>query len=215
MNADVRARNAAILRLCRPQVLDAGQTLFLQGDPGDSLYLVETGLVEVSVLSEAGRKLTLDLLGPGAILGEIALFDPGPRTATATALGPVRLQTVSRSDLRSGLARDPDVAMALLALAGQRMRAMTQDHSEHVFRPLPARLARRLRHVAERDPQGLIRLTQGQLADFVGGTRETVSKTLNRWKRDGVLAAEPGGLRILDDDTLQSIAEEAEFDLNF
>ena len=79
--------------------LDKGQVLFDAGDPGDALFAVVDGALEISVYSEDGRKLSLDIMRPGAILGEITLFDPGPRTATATALEPTLLRRVRHSDV--------------------------------------------------------------------------------------------------------------------
>lgn len=91
-------------------LLQAGDILFDQGDDGDALYAIVSGAVEFSTLSSAGRKLSLDIMRAGAVFGEIALFDPGPRTATATALEPSRLRRLRNRDVLSQLAAHPDLA---------------------------------------------------------------------------------------------------------
>jgi CRP-like cAMP-binding protein len=203
------AHRDALRRLARPLRLAMGEALFHEGDPGDALFIVGQGTIEISVASADGRKLSLDLVRPGAVLGEIALFDPGPRTATARAVEDACLHRLSRQDLRDGVTRDPEVAFALLALAGHRMRYMSREHRDRMLRPLPARLARRLLHVADDD--GRVPLNQSQLAEFVGSTREAVSKTLNRWRREGHIAAERGPIRIVAPHALSEIAEDADF----
>ena len=89
--------------------LERGAVLFKQGDAGDALYVVIDGAMEVSILSLDGRKLSLDLLAPGAIFGEIALFDPGTRTATVTATEPARLLRVLRADVMRELQDHPEL----------------------------------------------------------------------------------------------------------
>ena len=85
--------------------LDHGQVLFEQGDVGDALFVIVTGAVEVSILSATGRKLSLDIMRPGSIFGEIALFDPGPRTATVMASEPTRVLRVRNPDVLEQLAQ--------------------------------------------------------------------------------------------------------------
>jgi len=91
--------SASLARISEPVALDGGETLFHQGDPGEAIYAVESGMLEVSVLSAEGRKLTLNTLGPGDVFGEIALFDGGPRTATVHARASTRLARVRRTRL--------------------------------------------------------------------------------------------------------------------
>lgn len=185
--------------------LDKGSVLFEQGDTGDSLFAVLEGALEVSVLSEDGRKLALDMLTEGALFGEIALFDPGPRTATVTALRPTKVLGVRNRDVLDALRKHPDLAADLMQLAGQRMRWMDTQISEQAFLPLPVRLARKVLHLLGGTAASLP-MSQASLADFVGVSREAVSKTLAEWKREGFIEVSRGGIRVTDRDALEDLA---------
>ncbi len=189
--------------------LDEGEVLFEQGDVGDALYAIVSGSLEISILSREGRKLSLDVMRPGALFGEIALFDPGVRTATVTALQPSRVRGVKNSDIRSAIRRKPELGIDLIQLAGERMRQMSSQINEQVFLPMPARLARKILYLTL-DGSGhlsMLSFSQAELAEFVGATREAVSKTLSLWKRSGVIEASRGGVRVLDRGALQVMAD--------
>lgn len=189
--------------------LDRGSVLFEQGDTGDALYAITQGTLEFSILSQNGRKLSLDLMAPGAIFGEIALFDPGPRTATVTATETARVLRVRSADVLAQIQAHPELAGDLIRLAGQRMRWMGQQLNEQVFLAVPTRLARKLLHLASvgGDCPQTINLSQSELAEYVGATREAVSKTISSWKRMGVLDATRGALIIRDFDALRDLAD--------
>lgn len=188
---------AAFEALARPQTLDAGEILFEQGDEGDSLYYVESGTLEVSVLSAEGRKLYLELMKPGDIFGEIALLSPGARTATITAREPCELARIARSYLVQSCLSDAELALEVAAIAGRRLRWISTQLHEQVFLPLPARLARKLLHLVS-DEEPILRMSQNDLADFIGATREAVSKTLKHWEHDGVITL--GRQKVIVDD---------------
>ena len=187
--------------------LSQGEVLFEQGDTGDALYAITEGALEFSILSAAGRKLTLDLMRPGAVFGEIALFDPGTRTATVTATEPSRLRRLRNRDILNQIQKYPDLAGDLLRLAGQRMRWMNAQLNEQVFLPMPVRLARKLLYLTPEAGNGRLGLSQSELAEFVGATREAVSKTLSNWKRNGIIEINRGALQILDRKALGLLAE--------
>ncbi|MDE4131848.1 Crp/Fnr family transcriptional regulator [Phaeobacter sp. QD34_3] len=187
--------------------LSQGETLFEQGDTGGALYAIVEGALEFSILSVAGRKLTLDLMRPGAIFGEIALFDPGERTATVTATEPSRLRRLRNRDILGQIERHPELAGDLLRLAGQRMRWMSAQLNEQVFLPMPVRLARKLLYLTPEGGNGRLGLSQSELAEFVGATREAVSKTLSHWKRSGIIEINRGALQIIDRKALGLLAE--------
>ncbi|WP_170421954.1 Crp/Fnr family transcriptional regulator [Ruegeria arenilitoris] len=189
--------------------LDQGQVLFEQGDEGDALYAITEGTLEVSFLAMSGRKLSLTLMKPGEVFGEIALFDSGPRTATIAAAEPSRVLRVRRSDVMDQIRQHPDLAVDMIRLAGLRMRWMGSQLNEQVFLPMPIRLARKLLHLSalQDDPATRITLSQSELAEFVGATREAVSKTISTWKRDKVVEASRGGLMIQDFNALKELAE--------
>ncbi|MTI03755.1 MULTISPECIES: Crp/Fnr family transcriptional regulator [Alphaproteobacteria] len=189
--------------------LDQGQVLFEQGDEGDALYALIEGMLEVSFLAMSGRKLALSLMRPGEVFGEIALFDNGPRTATITAAVPSRVLRVRRDDVMNQIRKQPDLAVDMIRLAGLRMRWMGAQLNEQVFLPMPIRLARKLLHLASQQdsPSERITLSQSELAEFVGATREAVSKTISNWRRSNVVEASRGGLVIQDFDALRQLAE--------
>ena len=187
--------------------LKEGEVLFEQGDDGDALFVIISGSIEFSILSAHGRKLSLDIMRPGAIFGEIALFDPGPRTATATALEPSLVCRVRNPDVLRQLNVHPEVAADMIRLAGQRMRWMNTQLNEQVFLPISSRLARKLLHLTAETEATELSLSQSELAEFIGATREAVSKTLSSWKRIGVIDVGRGGLTIRDRDALHALAE--------
>ncbi|SDC33293.1 Crp/Fnr family transcriptional regulator [Ruegeria marina] len=189
--------------------LDRGTLLFNQGDAGDALYAVLDGAMEISILSLDGRKLSLDLMGPGSVFGEIALFDPGTRTATVTAVETSLLLRVLSTDVMRELRSHPELAIDMIRLAGQRMRWMGNQLNEQVFLPVATRVARKLLHLAPRHGAraGAVRLSQAELAEYVGATREAVSKTLSGWKRQGIVDVTRGHVSILDFRAMQALAD--------
>ncbi|MEM6637956.1 MAG: Crp/Fnr family transcriptional regulator [Pseudomonadota bacterium] len=189
--------------------LDPGDVLFEKDDEGDALFAVISGTLEASVLSHDGRKLVLDLMRPGALFGEIALFDPGPRTATIAAIEAARLRRLKNADLVRQIEKSPDFAIDMIRLAGQRMRWMNGQLGDHVFLPLPTRLARKMLHLTTDGETTSKSLTMSQthLADFVGVTREAVSKVLGEWKRLGIVTAGRREIEIVDRAALQRLAD--------
>ena len=141
------------------------------------------------------------------MFGEITLFDPGERTATAIAAEPSRVLRLRSGDVLAQIRQHPDLAADLLRLAGQRMRWMNTQLNEQVFLPMPVRLARKLLYLAPETSDGRIALSQAELAEFVGATREAVSKTLAAWKRSGLVGISRGGVQILDRSELAVLAE--------
>ena len=195
--------------LSTESTLETGDILFEQGDDARELYALISGALEVSVLSMDGRKLALNVMRNGALFGEIALFDPGERTATVTALEPCVLRRVRNDDVMDKIREEPELAIDLINLAGQRMRWMDRQLNEQVFLPMPTRLARKILYLTERPDGGsaVLALSQAELAEFVGATREAVSKTLSVWKRLGVIASARGAISVLDRPALQTLAD--------
>jgi CRP-like cAMP-binding protein len=189
-------------------VLEPQEVLFHEFDDGDALYIIVEGAIEISKVWEDGRRLGLELMRPGAVFGEIALFDPGPRTATAMALMRTELVQIRNKDMMRELERQPRLALDLLNLAGTRMRLMNMQLHEYVFLALPARLARKVLHLTGSNvgPQENFKLSQSDLADFTGATREAVSKTLSNWKQKGIVETGRGKFKVLDRARLQKIA---------
>ncbi len=193
-------------RISTPVELAAKQTLFELGDIGDSAYVIERGELVVSTVSSDGRKLSLDILHPGMLVGEIALFDDGPRTASIAAWTDTRLLRVSRADLAAMLTQDPDLALELLQLAARRMRYLTNQIQQQSLNPLPQRLAQKILHLLSFDKKQSLVMSQADLADFLGATREAVSRILTTWKKSGILDLRRGQIAILDRSAIERIA---------
>ncbi len=121
----------------------AGTPVFDHGDPGDALYVIEKGEIEISVHSLDGRKLALDVMGEGEVFGEIALFG-GNRTAAAAALTDCVLRRIRRSDVMAAVRKDPELAFDFIDVLCGRLRALSEKLEERSFLPVPVRLANRL-----------------------------------------------------------------------
>src|SRR5215471_20804990 len=139
----------AIATLCTKRQLDSGEVLFQKGDRGDALYGVRRGRIRIETGTAAGGRLALNVLGPGDLFGEIALFGGQPRTADAIAAEPSELFMVRRSDFLGYLEREPRITVRLLEMLCQRIRWVSDRMEEAVLLPLHARLARRLCALAE------------------------------------------------------------------
>lgn len=197
----------AVARLCVARTASARETLFQKGDPADALYAVRRGEVRIATRTAEGQELTLNLLGPGDVFGEIALLDGQPRTADAVATETTELLIVRRRDVLAMLSAEPTVALAIIEVLCARVRWMSARMEETNFLPVPARLARRLAALAD-DYGHQIRVTQDELAGFVNASRETVNRQLQVWKREGLLELRRSSVHLLDRDALGALAGE-------
>jgi CRP/FNR family transcriptional regulator, cyclic AMP receptor protein len=201
---------AAALRSSMVEVsLRRGDVLFAEGDPGDRLYLIIEGKVKLGRTSADGRDNLLAVLGPGEMFGELSLFDPGPRTATATAVVDTDLLGLGHDDLQPWLRARPDVAMTLLRALAQRLRRTNEAMADLVFSDVPGRVAKALLDLARRfgvpSDDGLHvthDLTQEELAQLVGASRETVNKALADFQQRGWIRHEARAVVLLDTDRL-------------
>jgi len=186
----------AIAILCVSRRLDPGEMLFLKGDPGDALYAVRRGQIRIATSSSAGRRLTLNLLGPGDVFGEVALLDGRPRTADAVAVEPTELYTVYRRDFFGLLEQRPPVAIRIIELLCERIRWMSTRMEERALLPLETRLAHRLVALSE-DYGCELHVSQEELAIFVGASRESVNRQLQNWRRLGWIELSRNCIRVL------------------
>jgi CRP/FNR family transcriptional regulator, cyclic AMP receptor protein len=197
---------AAALRSCMNEVKVArGRTLFNEGDPGDRLYVVTSGKIKLGRTAADGRENLLAILGPGEMFGELSLFDPGPRTATATAVTDTSVLGLGHDELEPWLTGRPEVAAQLLGALAQRLRRTNEAMADLVFSDVPGRVAKALLDLARRfgvqSEDGLHvthDLTQEELAQLVGASRETVNKALADFASRGFLRLEARAVVILD-----------------
>ncbi|HEX7186683.1 MAG TPA: Crp/Fnr family transcriptional regulator [Actinomycetes bacterium] len=185
--------------------LAKGETLFSEGEPGDRLYIVTQGKIKLGRSASDGRENLLAVLGPGEMFGELSLFDPGPRTATATAVTAGVLSSIGHDDLQPLLLARPEVAGRLLAALARRLRRTNEAMADLVFSDVPGRVAKALLDLASRfgvEAEDGLRvthdLTQEELAQLVGASRETVNKALADFAGRGFLRLEGRAVVILD-----------------
>ena len=185
--------------------LRRGEVLFHEGDSGDKLYIVTEGKVKLGRTSSDGRENLLAIQGPGQMFGELSLFDPGPRSATVTAVTDAVFSSLSHEDLLRWLDGRPAVARGLLAQLAGRLRRANDVVADLVFSDVPGRVAKALLDLADRfgrtaDDGVHVHhdLTQEELAQLVGASRETVNKALADFASRGWLRLEPRSVVIMD-----------------
>lgn len=176
----------ALAAASRSRTFRRGQIVFTAGDPGDTLIVVISGRIKVVVRSADGGELTLTIIGPGDVLGELSVADGGPRSADAETLDECRLLLVPRETILDVCSRAPAVAQALTASIAATLRRLTEAASDLVFLDMPRRVAKVLLGQPRGD-DGVVRLTvsQEELAHQVGSTRQSVNAALRGFERRG------------------------------
>jgi CRP-like cAMP-binding protein len=186
-----------------------------QGDPARALYAIVRGRLKVSSCGPDGRDVVLGIMAEGEVFGEVALLDGGTRSATCTAIEPCELLAVDRQQFMELLDQTPGIAVKLLQVLSGRLRRLSQRSEDAAFLDVPSRLARSLLDLAtrfgERRAAGsgvflAIKLSQQELGDLVGATRESVNKHLSDWTRQGFLQMQNGRLVISDMDSVRRLA---------
>jgi CRP/FNR family transcriptional regulator, cyclic AMP receptor protein len=191
------------------RVVERGQCVFTQDEPGDRMYVLADGGVKLFVASRDGGVVELVRHRPPATFGEVALLDGGPRSASAEAVERSTLLVVTRAELLHLLRAEDQVAEALLSTLGAMVRRTTRQVSDLVFLDLQGRIARRLLALAT-EGDGLPRtrrVTQTELASMVSGARQTVNQALRSLESRGYIRADGGGFEILDRERLELLAE--------
>ncbi|GAC1329071.1 MAG: cAMP-activated global transcriptional regulator CRP [Mycobacteriales bacterium] len=195
----------ALSEQLRRRSVTRGTVVFSEGEQGDTLFILLAGKIKISRASVDGRENMIALLGPGDLFGELSLFDPGPRTATATALTDAELTALHHDALRPWLSSHPQVAERLLRVLARRLRRTNDAMADLVFTDVPGRVAKALLGLSERfgvkDPEGLRvkhDLTQEELAQLVGASRETVNKALADFAGRGWLRLDGRAVVLLD-----------------
>ncbi len=190
--------------------MDRGHILFREGDQGDSLYVIGEGKIKLGRTSPDGRENLVAILGPGEMFGELSLFDPGPRTMTATAVAETQLMGLRNDSLTGLLSGRPEVSKALLGALAQRLRRTNEHLADLVFTDVPGRVAKALLDLAQRFGRpvedGVMvshDLTQEELAQLVGASRETVNKALADFATRGWLKLEARAVLLRDVERLR------------
>jgi CRP/FNR family transcriptional regulator, cyclic AMP receptor protein len=200
---------ASLEKTLTSRTVPRGRVVFREGDPGDRLFIVLDGKVKISRTATDGRENLLAVLGAAEMFGELSLFDPGPRTATVTTVTAATLASLDHDDLRPLLSEHPRVAVQLLQALAQRLRRTNEAKADLVFTDVPGRVAKALLDLAEKfgiPEAGGTRvrhdLTQEELAQLVGASRETVNKALSEFAHRGWLRIDGRSVLLLDPDRL-------------
>jgi CRP-like cAMP-binding protein len=208
----------ALLAATTIKKLKKKETLFRRGDPGNQLYGILSGSLKVMTTGTDAKDLVFNLMGPGEVLGEIALLDGQERSATVVAVEATELMTLDRRELIPFLEKHPRAAIELATVLAARVRRLSDRAEDRQTMPLPGRIAKRLLVLAEEHGKHPIvggpvevRLPQQDLADLVGTTRESVNKQLRAWEEDGIVELGRGRVVLKSIDALETIV--ARYDL--
>jgi len=190
------------------------QEILAQGGQGDTLIIVLAGLARVSMVAANGREIVLDYAEPGAVLGEIAFLDGGERTASVHAIEPVEALRLTRTAFQDVVARRQGLAMRLLRAMARRARqnnAVIEADRAYTSGPRLARFLLRLMIAGGEggaaDGQLKLALSQGELGNFAGMSREQINRQLSAWAESGVIGLKGGRVNIIDREALMDVAE--------
>ena len=185
---------------------ERGRVFYTPEEPGEVIFILKRGRVDLYRIAPDGRKLVVTTLGAHTIFGEMGLLGQGMYGCYAEATEDSLICVLSRADLQALIRRNPEVGLRLLAEVGARLRQREEELEALAFRGLPARLAALL--LREADVYGTIDgHTHQELAERLGTYRETVSQLLGRFRNEGLVSVEPRRIRLLDRTGLEAYAE--------
>jgi CRP-like cAMP-binding protein len=194
--------------------LGAGELLFSAGDASDSLFVVANGRMRIWTVSAGGAEVTLNVLTKGSVFGEIGMLDGSVRTAGASAMVPTQLIGIARRTFFEALDHDAKLARNVIDLLCERLRWTSARMEDASLRSAPQRLARMLEHLAgdhgKKKPEGIeivVKLTQGELAQWTAMSRESLNKLLKSWVDDGLVSQNRGIITLHKLSKLSQIAD--------
>lgn len=187
-----------------------GKTIFRRGAPGTAMMAVLRGGVKICTVSQGGKEAVLNVIGPGQVFGEIAVLDGGPRTADAVALRDSDILVLDRRDLMPVVRANPDLAQRLLEVLCQRLRKTSEQLEDSFFLDIAGRLAKTLLRPGSGAGGGQTTLTQRELGEMIGTSRETINKQLHAWQREGIVRVKKGEIEIRRPDVLRDLARKGD-----
>jgi CRP/FNR family cyclic AMP-dependent transcriptional regulator len=200
-----------LCRYAKHSTLKRGATICSKGDPGNSMIAVITGTVKISITSAGGRSAILNLIGPGEIFGEMSVLDGQPRSADATANTNCEIFVIDRREFLPFLRGQPALAMKFIELLCTRIRWTSDQVEQVILQNLPGRLASALIRLTEKhklSPAGrTIAITQQEISEMVGMTRESINKQLRAWAARKWVRLEHGAIIVLNPGPLQALVE--------
>ena len=187
--------------------LPRGTAIFAKGDPGTGLMGVLAGTVKISVPSADGRDIVLNIIHEGEIFGEIALLDGRPRTADASAMTDCELMAIERRDFIPFLSSHVELMMKIIEILCARLRRTSEQVQELTFLDLPASLAKALlRLIDEAESTRKVTITQREISQIIGRSRESTNKQLRAWAKEGLIRLERGAITVLQRERLAEVA---------
>ncbi len=200
-----------LCRYAKHATLKRGASLFSRGDPGISLYAVISGTVKMSISSPDGRNAILNIIGPGEIFGEMALLDGGVRSADAIANSNCELFVIDRREFIPFVKSQPTLAMRFIELLCERLRRTSDQVEQIILQNLPGRLASALLRLSEKHDVATqdrtIAMTQQEISEMVGMTRESINMLLRAWAARDWVRLEHGAIVVLKAEMLRELAE--------
>jgi CRP-like cAMP-binding protein len=204
----------SLITFAQPRTLAARAKLFSAGDPGTAIYVVLAGWMKLSREGPSGRDIVLEVAGPGTLFGELAVISSLPRAADATALTPARLLQVDGRALIAMFRQNPEAALELARILGERLSRTTTQMEDNLFLSAEARLARALARLAALNTSPSadhlkidLGLSQRELGELTGLTRESINKQLSLWRDAGLVELHGRTLKLIDGAALSEIAE--------
>ncbi len=209
--------NAASIKrlanLAEWRTYEAGTKICRKGDPGTHLFVVHSGQVKFGSGAVYGREVTLSLLGPGAVFGELAIADGGLRTADAIAVETVELLALARRDLIPFFMSEPGVMLQMMSVLAARARWISESFEDAIFLSLPKRLAKRLLLLSQHfgidtaDGRKLaVTLPHSELANHMHVTRESINRLIQKWRGEGLIEERRGVVIIKNMQGLEALA---------
>ena len=190
-----------------PRHFDAGQVIYVEGEPAEALFIIERGWVKATRMSPQGREQALRFLHTGGIFGDVAIFTGSPYPGTVTALEAVDLWLIPAADILQLTGENPTLAMAIARRMGERVLEYVELIEDLSLRSVEARVAHTLlRHAITKDGQLMIPrypwTTFDEMATRLGTVRDVLSRTLRALENDGLLRVERSGIILLDPEGL-------------
>jgi CRP/FNR family cyclic AMP-dependent transcriptional regulator len=200
-----------VVDVARERAYPRNSVILFEDDPGDALYVVATGQVKVVLIGEDGREVILSVMGPGEFFGEMSLLDDEPRSAHVIAMEDSSLAVLRREDFESILTATPQIALALLRELSRRLRRADEKVGSLVLLDVQGRVARLLLDMAGEEGGERItrRLTHHTIAQMIGSSRETVSRTMRDLTDKGLIAVQRRDIVIRDRAAMEQAAGRA------
>jgi len=202
---------AELSRACHRKKYPKGNCLFMQGDPAEAAYIVRSGSIAIVLISPDGRELLINEMRSGDCFGEVGVLTGLPRSTGAVARLNSEVLVIPGAAFIAAIDSEPDLARRILKTTAERLRSSSERESAMVFLDAEARLGRVLLQLDQQySEEGYVTISQAELAQRTGMTRQTVAKALGKWRRAGWLITGRGRIVVLDHSKLDKLGQQLE-----